>query len=645
MKKFALLIAILLSLVLVFSSCGENESKINEEKNDTVKVKEITNIGEYTLVRSDTADSKTKDALTFLRDAIKEKTGNSLSVGTDFGVKNEYEVLIGETNRAASKKAMEELGGDYDYIIRLEGKSIVIVGGSSDATMEAVGVFAEHFMPDGKIAAPVEGFLMKREYTLEKLLVDGNDITDYKFYYKKKTNSDYAKTSLEFASELCEKLGKKMGRHFSLADSMSETGKYIIVDTSSFDYTKGEIKIEDGNLILYGSFHSIDYVFDYFLNELIGNKKTVEINESISLDSGDLPEIYTREELMALLDYAYNNDITIVGDQVRGLRTSPAFWLDVQKNGGECEDVEYVGTGKYPAIMGIDLGRCGLRLPFVDEDGWYSISQTVCELIDYAAMGGIVTMSSHFANPTGYEKEWNCDRGNLGDAEGWADLVTEGTETNAEFKKELELNARVLRALCDAGVPVIWRPMHEMNTPSFWFSIAATGVTLDASCYINAWKYIYNYFAVECGLDNLIWTYSTNRYYSERVSVLYCYPGDEYVDIVGIDWYTAGNYAIGDEHKPYEALMSTGKITNLCEAGISDSLVAESYEDQRKLCSAKDYWGNIERMYDDGYKIGYLLTFNYKHTFAYLPGGDEIMALDSVIDLSEMPELFEKIKK
>lgn len=32
MKKFALLIAILLSLVLVFSSCGENESKINEEK-------------------------------------------------------------------------------------------------------------------------------------------------------------------------------------------------------------------------------------------------------------------------------------------------------------------------------------------------------------------------------------------------------------------------------------------------------------------------------------------------------------------------------------------------------------------------------------------------------------------------------------
>lgn len=645
MKKFLFLGILLLSFIFLFSSCNGNANTADSENNNTVKVKEIKNIGEYTLVRSDTADNTTKDALTALRNAIKEKTGTSVSVGTDFGAKKELEILIGETGRSASKKAAEELGGDYDYIIRLDGSSIVIVGGSSEATAEAVNVFIDHFMPDGKIAAPVEGFVMKREYTLKKLTVYGNDILDYKFYYSKKTNSDTARTSLSYAEEVSEKLGKKMGKHFSLADSMSENGKYIIIDTSSLDYTAGEIKQEGENLVLSGSFHSIGYVIDYFFNTLIGDKKEVDIKENITLDSGDLPDIYTKEELMAVLEYAYGNDITIVGDQIRGLRTSPEFWLDIQKNGGVCDDVEYLGTGKYPAVIGVDLGRCGLRLPFVEDDGWYSISQTVCELIDYAAKGGIVTASSHFANPTGYEKEWNCDRGNLGDEQGWADLVTEGTEINSKFKEELELNARVLKALTDAGVPVIFRPMHEMNTPSFWFSIAATGKALDASCYINAWKYIYNYFTVECGIENMIWNYSPNQYYSDRVSVLYCYPGDEYTDIVGIDWYTSGNYEIGKEHKPYETLMTLGKVTNLCEGGISESLEAESFEDQRKLYSASDYWSNVERMYEDGYKIGYLLTFNYKHTFAYLPGGDEIMALDEVIDLDEMPELFETVKK
>ncbi|MBQ8208471.1 MAG: hypothetical protein IJZ89_07050 [Clostridia bacterium] len=648
MKKFSIIALFILSLAVIFTACGKTPGGSEDSTGDNsgkVKVKEITNIADYTIVRGDQADNTVKDALTILRNAIKEKNGAQLSVGTDFGSKSEYEILLGETNRSASIEAMEKLGGDYDYIIKLVGNRIVILGGSSEATAEAVNVFIENFMPGGKIAAPEgDGYIMLRKYPLEKLTVDGKDISNFKFYYIKKNQSETAKSNLSFAEEACERLGQKMGRHFTLADAVSEQQNYIMVDTSELNYTKGAIKVEDGNLILYGSYHSIDYVMDYFFDTLLGENKEVAINETIELDSGDLPTIYSKDDLMKLLEYSYNtNDIVIVGDQIRGLRTSPNFWLDIQMNGGEADDIEYVGTGKLPAVLGVDLGRCGFRLPFLADDQWYSISQIVCELVDYAAQGGIVTVSSHFTNPTGYESDWKCDRGNLGDEQGWKDLITEGTEINTEFKKELEMNARVLKALSDAGVPVIWRPMHEMNTPSFWFSIAATGKTLDASCYQNAWRYIYNYFTEEWGIDTMIWNYSPNRYYSERVNVMYCYPGDEYVDIVGIDWYTGGKYEIGADHKPYADLMKSGKITNLCEVGISDSLIAESYEDQRKVYSAQDFWSNFERMYQDGYKIGYLLTFNAQHTLAFLPGGDEIMALETVIDLSEMPALFEEV--
>ncbi len=646
MKKT--IFAVILSFILLISlvSCGKNPAKTDGGENDgTLKIKEVAGIESYTIIRGDKSEDVVKSAASSLITAISKSTGNKLKISTDRGSASKYEILVGETSRKESKETFDILGGEYDYAIKKDGSSIIIIGGSPETTAEAVKVFIANFIIEGKIYAPEgDGYFMLNHNPVKSLTIGGKDISEFKFYYLQKTSSDTAKTNLEFVTEARDRLGEKIGKRLDIVESMSKNLNYIIVDTSELGYTNGSISVKDGNLILRGSYHSIDYVMDYFFDTLLGENETVAVgNDVIELDSGDLPSIYTKDDLMKVLQYSYNtNDIIIVGDQIRGLRNTPSFWLDIQVNGGTGDGIEYAGTGKEPAMLGIDLGRCGFRLPFIEEEQWYSISQIVCELVDYAARGGIVTASSHFANPTGYKSDWQCDRGNLGGEQGWIDLITEGTAINAEFKKELEMNARVLKALSDAGVPVIWRPMHEMNTPSFWFSIAATGETLDGNLYKNTWKYIYKYFTEEWGIDTMIWNFSPNQYYSDRVNVMHCYPGDEYVDIVGIDWYTAGKYEIGKDHKPYEDLMKSGKITNLCEVGISDSLVAEQYENQRMVYSAEDFWSNFKRMYDDGYKIGYMLTFNAYHTFAFLPGGDKIMAREDVIDMSEMPVLFEK---
>ena len=650
MKKLLIVALLAISVIFTMVACGKKQTDNGgSSEGDTVKVREVTNIDSYTIVRGEKAGDIEKSAATALREAIGKNASVQLSISTDWGAKSSYEILIGETTREISKTSFEALGGDYDYMIKKDGNSIIILGGSPEATLEAVNVFIESFIISGKVYAPSgEGYLMLNDNPVEKLTVDGKDISEYKFYYLKKNSSETAKPNIDFVTEARDRMGEKTGIRLDIVDNMSPNLNYIIVDTTRLNYTKGAIKIENGNITLCGSYHSIDHVMDYFFDTVLGDNREVSLaSGTTELDSGDLPTIYSKDDLMKVLEYSYNNnEIIIVGDQIRGLRTAPNYWLDIQKNGGidaSDETLSYAGTGKYPAILGIDLGRCGLRLPFIEEEQWGSISQIVCELVDYAARGGIVTISSHFANPSGYESEWKCDRGNLGSAQGWIDLITEGTPINTEFKKELEMNARVLKALSDAGVPVIWRPMHEMNTPSFWFSIGATGEPLDASCYTNAWKYIYKYFTEEWGITNLIWTYSPNRYNSEKINVMYCYPGDEYVDIVGIDWYTGGKYEIGAEHNPYGTLMDSGKITNLCEVGIGDSLMGDSYDSQKSLYTAEEFMGNFTTMIKDGYKIGYMLTFNYKHTFAYLAGGDEIMASDMVIDLEELPAIFESV--
>ena len=88
---------------------------------------------------------------------------------------------------------------------------------------------------------------------------------------------------------------------------------------------------------------------------------------------------------------------------------------------------------------------------------------------------------------------------------------------------DLDHMAEQLKRLQDAGAAVLWRPLHEGADGWFWWSSGG------AECYKKLWKLMYETFAKKHGLHNLIWIYSGTR--------LEWYPGDEYVDIAGIDLY------------------------------------------------------------------------------------------------------------
>jgi hypothetical protein len=72
---------------------------------------------------------------------------------------------------------------------------------------------------------------------------------------------------------------------------------------------------------------------------------------------------------------------------------------------------------------------------------------------------------------------------------------------------ELELYGTFLKVLSDNGIPVIWRPLHDMNTSSFWYGISQGEEKASAENQKQLWIYIYNYFS-SLGLNDLIWAYS-----------------------------------------------------------------------------------------------------------------------------------------
>ncbi len=98
------------------------------------------------------------------------------------------------------------------------------------------------------------------------------------------------------------------------------------------------------------------------------------------------------------------------------------------------------------------------------------------------------------------------------------------------------------------GHPVLFRFGNEMNGD--WCVYSAYHTAKDTDVFVELYKYIYGIFEAE-GADNVIWVWNPNEKsypdYKWNNELLY-YPGDEYVDLVGITGYNNGTYyqAIGE---------------------------------------------------------------------------------------------------
>lgn len=145
--------AVLLLTALLIPAVTACKAKIGPADTADTKVPSAAASG-YVVMRGDTSAQITMQASVKLRRAIADATGEDIKIATDY-VKNlsdipvsAKEILIGDTNRAESKKAAEGLG-EYDYIIKLDGERVVITGGSDTAVGQAVDFFIANYIDTG----------------------------------------------------------------------------------------------------------------------------------------------------------------------------------------------------------------------------------------------------------------------------------------------------------------------------------------------------------------------------------------------------------------------------------------------------------------------------------------------------------------
>lgn len=177
-------------------------------------------------------------------------------------------------------------------------------------------------------------------------------------------------------------------------------------------------------------------------------------------------------------------------------------------------------TGKTPAVLGLDFIEYS---PSRVENG--SNSQATQYAISFWEDGGIVTFCWHWNAPSKYltGKWYSGFRAEATNIDLAKIMNGEDPEGYDLLMKDIDAIAEQLLILQDAGVPILWRPLHEASGGWFWWGAAGP------EAYKELYILLYDRLTNEYGLNNLIWLW--NGQDAEW------YPGDEYVDIIGEDIY------------------------------------------------------------------------------------------------------------
>lgn len=246
-----------------------------------------------------------------------------------------------------------------------------------------------------------------------------------------------------------------------------------------------------------------------------------------------------------------NDEKVLVGQHCGDGPDQIADYFETYVEGLQQESEKYVG------LLGGDLG-------------WYiSASYPVDKLIEFWNDGGLVSVSWHADNPftDAYEVRINSveNRGVID----FSKLLKDAPASSAKdsYRNELDLVASALVKLKEAGVVVLWRPFHEMNGDFFWWGIDAynNNSQTNIADYEALWRDMYETFTDDYDLDNLIWVYSAVPTLSwNAVSTAY-YPGDDVVDLVGLDY-----YGLAPGFPDFDILNALGKTVVMSESGPID---------------------------------------------------------------------------
>ncbi|MFW5700024.1 MAG: glycoside hydrolase family 26 protein [Bacteroidota bacterium] len=275
-------------------------------------------------------------------------------------------------------------------------------------------------------------------------------------------------------------------------------------------------------------------------------------------------------------------------------------------------DVKSV-CGSHPAVIGVDIMGFSGHSPKVIKKNVEALRENVVNTYE---RGGVTTVAWHFSNPVSGGRFYWVDSVSLPAVK----YIIPGGEAHEKYKEILTTVgkwANSLKAEDGTLVPVIFRPYHEFDGGWFWWG--APHCTVEE--FKTLWKFTVSYLRDSLDVHNFIYAFSPDNKFNNEAEYLERYPGDEWVDMVGMDNYAdlgRDRYDIETAARKLKIVSDyaekAGKLAAFTETGL-ESIPDTSWWTETLL--------KTMRMYDS--KLTYVLVWRNDqhsptHYYAPFPG-------------------------
>lgn len=206
-------------------------------------------------------------------------------------------------------------------------------------------------------------------------------------------------------------------------------------------------------------------------------------------------------------------------------------------------------------------------------------------IIEADARGGINTLSLHLDNP--------ISGGSAHDNRPAVEHILPDGLAHEVFLQTLDDVATFLQALKRKDgklIPIVLRPFHEHNqTWPWWGQRSCT-----ESNFIALWRMTVRHLLDTRGVHNVLYAYSPQDVSSEQ-EYLRGYPGDEFVDVFGLDYYRAWHWRQVPQMGKSLSLLNRlaakhGKIAALTETGVDKVPNADWWTEYLLKALKHDEW-------------------------------------------------------
>jgi mannan endo-1,4-beta-mannosidase len=237
-----------------------------------------------------------------------------------------------------------------------------------------------------------------------------------------------------------------------------------------------------------------------------------------------------------------------------------------ESGGSDTKDV----CGDYPGVFSVDFAEV------MDDRSEGNTDNEIRKrcILEARRRGEVIMACAHLNNPQTGGDAWDNSSATVA-----REILQDGSAVQATFQTWLDRLAVFADGLKDdqgKPIPIILRPFHEHTQTWSWWGRSCTTETE----FVNLWKFTVNYLRNIKGVHQFIYAISPQMDTTKREDdFLFRWPGDDYVDFIGMDCYQGLNPAVFSSNlKTLSDLAKTKKKP----CGVTETGV-EGFTD-------KDYW-------------------------------------------------------